>query len=83
MARPNSTRKIQRYSDEFNLKAVNLTEIEGIQLKDVAESLDIHPFMLSRWRKDVRRPRFAGVATAERQVRWTTKSQDTWGPREY
>ena len=53
MARP-GPRKIQRYTNEFKLKAVKLTEIDGIQVKDVAESLDIHPFMLSRWRKEVR-----------------------------
>ncbi len=27
---------------------------DGIQVKAVAESLDIHPFMLSRWRKEYR-----------------------------
>lgn len=54
MARPNSTRKIQRYSAEFKLKAVKLTDIEGIRVKGVADALDIHPFMLSRWRKEVR-----------------------------
>jgi transposase len=26
----------------------------GVLIKDVAESLCIHPFMLSRWRKEVR-----------------------------
>ncbi|MCA1837975.1 MAG: transposase [Actinobacteria bacterium] len=53
MARP-GTRKIQRYTAEFKLTAVKLTDSEGIQVKDVAEALDIHPFMLSRWRKEVR-----------------------------
>lgn len=32
-----------------------------MQVKDVAESLDVHPFMLSMWRKEVR----DGVLTAE------------------
>lgn len=54
MAKPNSHRKIHHYTAEFKLKAVKLTEIEGIQVKDVADALDIHPFMLSRWRKEVR-----------------------------
>jgi transposase len=31
--------------------AVRLTQAPGARVKDVAESLDIHPFMLSRWRK--------------------------------
>ena len=54
LARPNTHRKIQRYSAEFKLRAVKLTDINGIQVKDVAAALDIHPFMLSRWRKEVR-----------------------------
>ena len=39
------------YSDSFKATAVRLSYIEGIRSKDVAESLDIHPLMLSRWRK--------------------------------
>ena len=47
-------RKIIRYSLEFKLTAVRLSELEGVKVKNVAESLAIHPFMLSRWRKEVR-----------------------------
>jgi transposase len=47
-------KKVQRYSLEFKLTAVRLSEEPGIQVKAVAEALDIHPFMLSRWRKEVR-----------------------------
>lgn len=54
MARPNKPRTTNRYSAEFKLKAVKLTQIKGVQVKDVAEALGIHPFMLSRWRKEVR-----------------------------
>ena len=36
------------------MKAVQLSLIEGIQVQDVANALDIHPFMLSRWRKEYR-----------------------------
>lgn len=31
-----------------------------IKLKDVAEALDIHPFMLSRWRKEMRDKKLTG-----------------------
>ena len=41
----------RKYSESFKATAVRLSLIEGIQSKDVAESLDIHPLMLSRWRK--------------------------------
>lgn len=54
MARIRGPRKVQRYSVEFKLKAVKLSDLNGVQVKDVAEALDIHPFMLSRWRKELR-----------------------------
>lgn len=47
-------KQIKRYDDAFKLKAVQLSSQEGVLIKDVAESLNIHPFMLSRWRKQVR-----------------------------
>ncbi len=46
--------KIQKYSDAFKLTAVRMTQQPGMQVKTVAAGLDIHPFMLSRWRKEVR-----------------------------
>jgi len=45
---------VQRYSLEFKLNAVRFTEEEGVEVQAVAGALDIHPFMLSRWRKQVR-----------------------------
>ena len=47
-------RTTYRYSDEFKATAVRLSELPGVTVQDVAESLYIHPFMLSRWRKAVR-----------------------------
>jgi len=55
-------RKVQRYSLEFQLTAVRLTKEPGIQVQAVAHALDIHPFMLSKWRKDVRDGRLRGPA---------------------
>jgi transposase len=54
MARIKGPRRVHRYSDEFKSKAVSLSHLAGVQVKDVAEALDIHPFMLSRWRKELR-----------------------------
>jgi transposase-like protein len=48
MARIKGPRKIHRYTAEFKVKAVNLSELKGVQVQDVADALDIHPFMLSR-----------------------------------
>jgi transposase len=47
-------RKVQAYSLEFKLTAVRLSQQPGIQVQAVAAALDIHPFMLSKWRKQVR-----------------------------
>ncbi len=55
-------RKVQRYSPEFKLTAVRLSQQPGIQVRMVAAALDIHPFMLSKWRKEVRLGRIRGRA---------------------
>lgn len=47
-------RTTYKYSDEFKATAVKLSNLPGVAIKDVAESLYIHPFMLSRWRKEAR-----------------------------
>jgi transposase len=49
-----TTKKINRYGIAFKLRAVQMSNQSGVLIKDVAESLCIHPFMLSRWRKEVR-----------------------------
>ena len=59
MAKPGMLPRVNRYSAEFKIQAVKLTYIDGVQVKDVAEALDIHPYMLSRWRKDAREGRIA------------------------
>lgn len=43
-----------RYTDSFKATAVRLSLEAQIRTKDVAESLDIHPYMLSRWKKEWR-----------------------------
>lgn len=53
-------RKTWKYTKDFKVKAVKLSYQEGIQSKQVAEGLDIHPFMLSRWRKEYRDGKLQG-----------------------
>jgi transposase len=53
-------RAVRRYSDEFKLTAVRLSQQPGIQVQSVAAALAIHPFMLSKWRKDARDGRLQG-----------------------
>jgi transposase len=55
-------RTVRRYSDEFKLTAVRLSQQPGIQVQTVAAALAIHPFMLSKWRKDARDGRLQGDA---------------------
>ena len=42
------------YSDTFKATAVELGALPGVQAKDIAEILDIHPIMLYRWKKEYR-----------------------------
>ena len=46
--------KKHRYSREFKVTAVKLASHPGIETQEVAAALNIHPFMLSRWKKEVR-----------------------------
>ena len=63
-------KKTQRYGVEFKRAAVQLSHRPGLQVQVVAEALDIHPYMLSRWRKEFRegrlrpRHRSPGVMTS-------------------
>ena len=47
-------RRIARYGEKFKATAVKLSSLPGVLIQDVASALDIHPFMLSLWRKQVR-----------------------------
>ena len=54
MPRYTQPRKTWRYTNDFKVKAVKLSNQKGIQIEQIAEGLDIHPLMLSRWRKEYR-----------------------------
>ena len=47
-------RKVAQYGDRFKATAVKLSSLPGVLIQDVAAALDLHPFMLSLWRKQVR-----------------------------
>lgn len=64
MAAPVGPKKVDRYSLEFKIQAVRLASHPDIQTQDVAHALDIHPFMLSKWKKDYREGRLKPVAEA-------------------
>ncbi len=54
-------RRVRSYSAEFKLRAVQMSRQPGVLVRDVAASLCIHPFLLSRWRKDARDGRLRGA----------------------
>ena len=64
MAAPVGPKKVHRYSNEFKIQAVRLSLHPEIQTQDVANALDIHPFMLSRWKKQYRDGKLKPVANA-------------------
>jgi transposase len=66
MAAPVGPKKVKRYSDEFKIQAVKLSLHPEIQTQDVAHALDIHPFMLSKWKKDYREGKLKRAANAAR-----------------
>ena len=72
MPRYNNPRKTWRYSNEFKVKAVQLSRLDSVQAMDVAKTLDIHPFMLSRWRKEYRE----GIIVADQRRKVTALSPD-------
>jgi len=53
-------RKVHKYGDAFKVTAVKLSEMPGTLIQDVARILDIHPFMLSRWKKEYREGKIQG-----------------------
>lgn len=64
MAAPVGPKKVKRYSNEFKVQAVKLSLHPEIQTQDVAHALDIHPFMLSKWKKDYREGKLKPAANA-------------------
>lgn len=69
MAKPIGWRRVRRYTAEFKLQAVKLTKVEGVRVGDVAEALDIHPWMLSRWRAEVSKGLIKARTSMPKEVR--------------
>jgi transposase len=51
-----------RYSTEFKVTAVKMASAPDIEVQAVAQALGIHPFMLSRWKKEYREGKLKGDA---------------------
>ncbi len=76
MPRDNQPRKTWQYTKDFKVTVVKLSYQAGIQVKHVAEGLDIHPFMLSRGRKEYGEGRLKPCTSA------TTKAPARTGDRQ-
>jgi transposase len=61
-------RKVRAYSWEFKRAAVELSRQVGVQVQTVAAALEIHPFMLSKWRKEFREGRMRHVVSPKRSA---------------
>jgi len=60
MPKYNNPRKTWQYTTEFKVKDVRLSYQKDVQVQQVAFGLDIHPMMLSRWRKEYREGKLQG-----------------------
>lgn len=60
MPRYTQPKKTWSYTVDFKIKAVKLSHNPNIQIQEVARALDIHPFMLSRRRKEYREEKLQG-----------------------
>ena len=71
-------KKTRRYSTEFKVKAVEWSYQTHRSVKGVAEAQDIHPFLLSRWRKEYREGKFAmkRVKKAPAEAKQKIQEQD-------
>lgn len=61
-----------KYSQEFKISAVEMSLIEGVRVGTVADRLDIHPYMLSRWRKEYRE----GVLVPDKRKKVTNRRKE-------
>ena len=52
--------KYKQCTTDFKLTAIRLAQHLNVQTKDVAATLGIHPFMLSRWKKEHKEGVFEG-----------------------
>lgn len=61
------------YNYQFKHTAVSVANHPYIQTQDVAEALNIHPFMLSRWKKEMRD---GTLADNDKEARSLSKLQE-------
>lgn len=74
-------KRTKQYSTEFKMKAVEWSHQAHRSVKSVAEALDIHPMILSRWRKECREEKFAmkRVKKAPEDAKKKIQEQDEIG----
>jgi len=56
---------------------VKLSQLKGIEVQAVADALEIHPFMLSRWRKEARDGVLRGRVSVPSAVKQVPPARET------
>ena len=69
-------KKYRNYDHTFKKEAVLMACREGVRLKDVAAQLDVHPNMLSRWKKQMRDSGALSKVTTRPVVSESLKAED-------
>lgn len=69
-------KKYRNYDHTFKKEAVLMACREGVRLKDVAAQLDVHPNMLSRWKKEMRDKGVLSKAMAKPVLPKSLKADD-------
>ena len=79
MAKIVSKERVLEYTQEFKVKIVQLTEMDGLQASLIAKGLGLHPVMVYRWRQEYREGKL--VADPSRRVSMTMNSSPPQKPR--
>jgi len=72
MPRILSPERVIEYSVEFKIKIIKLTYELDVKAIDIAKTLNLHPMMIYRWRKEYREGKF--VETPSRRISMTKRT---------
>jgi transposase len=72
MGKPTRPKKTASYGVQFKVNAVALSNQPDVLVQDVAVALDVHPYMLSKWRKEVRDGTLKGSSTLDLTDKFVT-----------
>lgn len=74
MARILSKERVVKYSVDFKIKVVKLTDKLDVNATQIAQILGLHPVMIHRWRQEYREGEF--IAKPTRKISMTKEKPD-------